>query len=264
MRDYRIVRIPENEMEDMVRAAPDKIEEGLRFVDHQIPADNGRLDVLLVDAQGALVVAELKVVEDDAMLIQAVDYYDYVKRNLSALALAYKKHGISTGQEPRIFLIAPSFSAATLCRVKYLAIPINLFTFRCLELAEPAGDRLPVFTQVLSPSSPPPPPQEVPTLEDHFEYIRDDALRALARRFVSQVQALDPSAVHVEPTQSYISIKVANRLLAAMYAKRQGFYIGVYDAEQEWGWNSVNSEGDLPSIWPMVKARFDILKGKRE
>ena len=51
-------------------------------------------------------------VEDDSMLVQGIDYYDYITRNLEGLARAYKSKNISIDptQKPRLFLIAPSFS----------------------------------------------------------------------------------------------------------------------------------------------------------
>jgi hypothetical protein len=46
----------------------------------------------LVDSGRSLVVAELKMVQDDDMLIQGLDYYDYVSTNLEAFARLYKPH----------------------------------------------------------------------------------------------------------------------------------------------------------------------------
>jgi len=118
-----------------------------------------------------------------------------------------------------------------------------------------------VYAHVGQPPPPPPPPDDT-TLEDHYAYIVDEAIRELARRFVAEVQALDPSGLNVGPTQSYISIKAANRLVAAVYAKRRGFYIGAYDANDEWVWRSVDSESDLPDMRKMAKAKLDRLKGR--
>ncbi|KKM01404.1 hypothetical protein LCGC14_1794790, partial [marine sediment metagenome] len=42
------------------------IEDGLKYIDHQRNTDRGPLDVLFVDSGNALVVAELKINEDDA------------------------------------------------------------------------------------------------------------------------------------------------------------------------------------------------------
>jgi hypothetical protein len=83
LKKYRTVNIREAQLEDLVRQAPEFIEDGMQFVDHQRSTTRGRLDVLLVDSGRALAVAELKVVEDDGMLMQALDYFDYVHARLT-------------------------------------------------------------------------------------------------------------------------------------------------------------------------------------
>jgi RecB family endonuclease NucS len=94
----------------LIRQAPGLIEGGLTYVDHQRLTDRGPLDVLLVDSGNALVVAELKVVEDDSMLVQGIDYYDFVTRNIEGMCRIYKQFKPDPAQPVRLFLIAPSFS----------------------------------------------------------------------------------------------------------------------------------------------------------
>ena len=69
MRRYKIVDVPESRLEHLVQQGADLIEDGLKYLDHQKRTGAGRLDVLFVDSGRALVVAELKVVEDDSMLM---------------------------------------------------------------------------------------------------------------------------------------------------------------------------------------------------
>jgi len=133
MRKHKTVNVSEKQLEEMVRQAPELIEEGLRFVDHQVKADRGPLDVLLVDSGNALVIAELKVTEDDGMLVQGIDYFDYVTRNIEAFARGYREKEIEPTQEPRLFLVAPSFSSLLLDRCKWVDIALSLFSFQCLQ-----------------------------------------------------------------------------------------------------------------------------------
>jgi len=67
MKKYTKADVSEQELEDLVRRHTAFIEEGLVYVDHQRSAAGGRLDVLMVDSGKSLVVAELKVVQDDGM-----------------------------------------------------------------------------------------------------------------------------------------------------------------------------------------------------
>lgn len=106
MKRYTKADVSEQKLEDLVRQHADMIEEGLVYVDHQKQTAGGRLDVLLVDSGKSLVVAELKVLQDDGMLLQGVDYYDYVTAHVEAFARLYQKDGIDPTQEVRLFLIA--------------------------------------------------------------------------------------------------------------------------------------------------------------
>jgi hypothetical protein len=104
------------------------IEEGLVYLDHQNAAAGGRLDVLMVDSGKSLVVAKLKVTQDDGMLLQGLDYYDYVSNHAESYARLYKTHSIDPTEQVRLFLIAPLFSQTLVNRCKWLDIPISLFT----------------------------------------------------------------------------------------------------------------------------------------
>lgn len=118
MKKYAKADVSEQALEDLVRHHAELIEDGLIYVDHQKPAAGGRLDVLMVDSGKSLVVAELKVVQDDNMLLQGLDYYDYVSTHIESFARLYKTHAIDPTQQVRMFLIAPSFSQALVNRCK--------------------------------------------------------------------------------------------------------------------------------------------------
>jgi len=133
MAKYTKVDVSEQELEDLVRQHADAIEDALVYVDRQHSTPGGRLDVLMVDSGKSLVVAELKVVEDDGMLLQGLDYYDYVSMHREAFARLYKTHAPDPTQHVRLFLVAPSFSQTLINRCKWIAAPISLFTFSCLK-----------------------------------------------------------------------------------------------------------------------------------
>lgn len=211
--------------------------------------------MLFVDSGHALVVAELKVIEDDGMLVQGIDYYDYVFRNLEGFARAYSRHNIDPKQRPRLFLIAPSFSVTLLNRVKWIDIPISLFYYQCIEFDDSKGEIIPVFKEISAPEIPA--MQEVYSLEDRFNYITDPKIRTLARDLVSEIQAWDTQRVLVEPTKYDISLKVSGRLFAYIGPRRKHFMIYTYDPEGKWAGYPVNSEDDLESIKPLIQSSFN-------
>jgi RecB family endonuclease NucS len=70
---------------------PDAVEKGLIVLDHQVLAGRGRIDILAVGSAGTFAILELKVKEDDWMLMQALAYYDWVFQNIERLADWYKE-----------------------------------------------------------------------------------------------------------------------------------------------------------------------------
>jgi hypothetical protein len=260
MKRYRSIEVSENQLEDLVRQAPDLIEDGLRFLDHQVATDRGPMDVLLVDSGGALTVVELKVVVDDEMLMQSLDYYDFVARNLDGFARAYADKGISPQEEPRLLLIAPDFSPLLLNRIKWLTIRPELFSFQVLEFLDEPRSLTPVYKEV----NPPPAPDRVQTysFDDLYGYITDPSIQSLAKALVSQVQAWDSGRVEVDPIQDAISIKRSGRILAYLFPRRKFFLVGYYDDDGNWPMEKITSQEDLDAILPTLRSRLDVILKK--
>lgn len=261
MKRYRSVEASEAQLEDLIRQAPDLIEDGLRLVDHQVSTDRGPLDVLLVDSGGALVVVELKVVVDDEMLLQALDYYDYVARNVDGFAHAYSDKKINPRQEPRLLLVAPDFSPLFLNRVKWLTVRPELVSFQILEFVDEPGGLTPVYKEVNAPAL----PRRVDTysLDDLYGYITDNEIRSLAKALVSQAQSWDPERIEVAPIQDAVSIKRTGRILAYVYPRRKFFLVGYYDDDGNWPMPKISSKGDLDAFLPTLRARLDRLQGQK-
>ena len=257
MQKYRVVEVTEAEFEDLVRQAPELIEEGLQFVDHQTFTARGPLDVLMVDSGHALVVAELKVTEDDGMLVQGIDYYDYILTNLEGFARAYSQYQIDPTQDPRLLLVAPSFSVTLLNRIKWIEIPLSLFTFQCIELENAQGEPLPVYKEVTAPGAPE--IVEAYSLEDRYAYITNKDMRELARDLVSQMEQWDRQRISVDPTKTDISVKRSGQVLAYVHPRRKYFVVSGYDSEGKWTSHPVNSEADVEKVMSFVQACFERL-----
>ena len=177
MKKYKTIEVSEKQLEELIRKSPELIEDGLKYVDHQKITDRGPLDVLFVDSGNALVVAELKINEDDAMLVQAVDYYDYITTNIEGFARAYKENKVDPIQKPRLFLIAPSFSVPLLNRCKWIDIPISLYSFQCIAFEDNLKEIIPIFKEITFPSRIQ--PVEVYNLEERYNYITDGKIKKM-------------------------------------------------------------------------------------
>lgn len=257
MKNYKVVEVSESELEDLIRQAPHLIEEGLKYIDHQRRTDRGPLDVLMVDSGGALVVAELKVCEDDGMLIQGIDYYDWLSKNIEGLARAYKDFNINPRQTPRLLLIAPSVSVNLLNRCKWIDIPLSIFKFTCLRFEDSDGP-IPVFSEITIPSNPD--IIETYTLDDKLSYIIDGGMRKYAKEVLEDIKAWDSNRILIEPLKFDISMKYSGRVFAYLSPRRQFFHIGTYNEESVWNWYKINDCHDFENVQTLIKAYIEKIK----
>jgi len=125
------------------------VEKGLTVICSNVPInDKTTLDILCHDSNGQLVILQLNVEEDDAMLLQGLQSFDYVDKFKSFLKATYNKHKIDDKEKPRLILIAPSFSDAVRRAVESMkGIRIDLYEWEYLKLGDHKGLRLqPIFT----------------------------------------------------------------------------------------------------------------------
>jgi hypothetical protein len=254
MKKFTRTDVSEQQLEDIVRRHPELIEEGLTYVDHQKSAAGGRLDVLLVDSGKALVVAELKVVQDDGMLLQGLDYYDYISTNLEKFARLYKHHGISPAEQVRLLLIAPSFSQGLVNRCKWLNVPVTLFTYSCLKF-EDDDDLAAVFNEQQLPSAPA--AIEVFHIDDHLNYITDESARTNARSLLDEIRSWKPANITLDAIKDNVSMKINNRVFAYLGPRRKSFWVGTYDMTDEWKWHAILTDDDLKTVKPLIKAAME-------
>jgi hypothetical protein len=253
MGKYTKVDVSEQTLEDLVRRNAGLIGDGLVYVDHQKQTGSGRLDVLMVDSGKSLVVAELKVVEDDGMLLQGLDYYDYVSTHVESFARLYEVHAIDPVQQVRLLLIAPSFSQTLVNRCKWLDVPVALYMFNCLKF-ERDDEIVPIFTEQQIPPSPKPP--AVITLEHVLNYITDDSVRAKVMALLEEMKTWKPNVTN-DPIQGGISIRVNGRVFAYIWPRRQRYVIQTLDADDASKQYSVETEDDLAMVRPIAKAAME-------
>lgn len=254
MKPYKKIDVSEQQLEDLVRRHVVMIEEGLGYIDHQKPAAGGRLDVLMVDSGKSLVVAELKVVQEDGMLMQGLDYYDYITNNVEAYARLYKAHDINPTQQVRLFLIAPSFSQTLINRCKWIDVPISLFTYNCLKF-EGEDNLVPIFTEQAFPTQPE--VIEITHLEDHLTYITDVKTRSKVSTLLEEIKNWKPGAISLDPIKYAISMKVNGRVFAYLYPRRKHYLLATYNDQEEWIEYSVKDDDDTERVVPIMKAAME-------
>lgn len=256
MKKYKSIEVSEKQLEDLIRQGADLIEEGLRYVDHQRITDRGPLDILMVDSGNALVVAELKVAEDDTMLVQGIDYYDYLSRNTEGIARVYKDFHVDPSQTIRLFLIAPSFSVSLLNRCKWIDIRISLFTYKCI-IFDDSSEVTPIFSEVTVPSAPE--AVKAYTLDDRLKYITNPEARKMADGLIKEIQGWDVAKILIEPTKYDISLKVSGRVFSYIAPRRKHFVVYTYDEENKWAGFPVNQEEDLKTAKVLLSINVEKL-----
>ena len=258
MKKYKVVEVSETELEEMVRKGSDLIEEGLRYIDHQKKTEGRRLDVLFADSGNALVVAELKVTEDDGMLVQGLDYYDCIVTNIEGFARAYKEKEIDPTQKLRLFLIAPSFSVSLLNRCKWIDIPLSLFTFQCLVFEDNPKEIIPVFKEITIPLRLQ--PVEVYTIEQRLNYITDSKVRKTVEELLKEIQDWDKDNILIEPIKYAISIKVSGRVFMYLEPRRKHFLVSTYDNDNKWTSFPIQQPEDLNDVKILLKGNYEKFK----
>jgi hypothetical protein len=255
MKKYQQIEVNESQLEDLVRIGAELIEDGLKYVDHQKVTDKGRMDVLMVDSGKSIVVAELKIIEDDNMLFQGLDYFDYVSTNIEAFARIYKEFGIDPTKSVRIMLIAPSFSQSIINRCKWIDANISLFMFKCIKL-EGSEEIIPIFSEIYIPM-PPESPGRKPTIDEHLEYITSLDVRGILKSLIDDLPNWKKDRILKEPIKYAISVKVGGKVFMYLSPRRDKFLVETYNPEGKWVGYPVNSSEDLDNL-------IDLMKGNME
>jgi Endonuclease NucS len=242
----------ESELEHLVMKEPDALERGLRILTHQRRAHSKFRDILATDAEGVLVVIELKTGEDDGMLLQALEYYDYISVNRDRLEKEFQKVSkINIEEDPRIILVASSFSERIKKAARYITPEIYLMEYSYLE--SKAAERGLVFKEVaINADSGYAPPT---SLESVLDYISEQELRALCEKVHNEIIKRLPN-VEVIPRRHEIHYKCMNRSLGGLALRKQLFYPWWrYPDKQEWQEAVIAKKDD----W--AKKREKVLKG---
>jgi len=143
------IRVESNqELQQMVTKEISQVSKDLTVICSDVSVnDKTTLDILCHDSNGQLVIVQLSVNEDDIMLLHGIQSLDYVDRFKAFLKATYNKHKIDDKEQPRLILIAPSFSDALRHAVESMkGIRIDLYEWEYLKLGDHKGLRLqPIF-----------------------------------------------------------------------------------------------------------------------
>lgn len=102
----------------------DNLEEllGMKFLAKEYPTGEGRMDTIAIDEKGSPVIIEYKWGQDDAIVVQGMFYYDWLKNNKKhfELLVADKlgKDIKVNWNKPRVLLVAQGFNNRTIIAIR--------------------------------------------------------------------------------------------------------------------------------------------------
>jgi len=217
------------ELEPLLVANPDIIEQGLQILSHQLMTDSGPLDILAVDSEGSLVVIELKNEASEGHLDQALRYYDWCRQNVSWISNAYSgKNHIDPNATLRLMLITPAFTETIKRIAKYIDVELHLIEYHAFE--DEKGERGIICTEI--DYGQPPEPPEIPTIEKKMEYFQDSKVRDLFKAVLDELQA---KQVEIKPIcDLWISFWYKGKRFMYMGPKRNFFVADVLTPVGNW------------------------------
>lgn len=220
----------ERELESQVIKDPEALEDGLIYLTHQRSANGNYIDVLAADSDGVLVVIELKVGEDDEMLFQALEYYDFVSNNRDRLAKEYAaKAKIVDQEEPRIMLVASGFSERLKLAARYVEPKVTLLEYAFLETKNKERGLFCKEERFESEGgySAPVAPEAV------FAYIVNPGVKKACLKVHSDIMKLGTDLETVTNGTKGLRFKCKNRLIGGLVLRRTFFYVW-YRKDEDW------------------------------
>jgi len=257
----------ESELESLLVGDTNQIEEGFKIITHQRKTyGQNKLDILGVDSQGILTVAELKVTIDSNQLNQALNYYDWIlEQGLDWIIEAYKHKlkGIKIEQKmPQIFLIAPDYDDNMVREAKYIRNDIQLRLFRYVAF-EVNGEKEIKLMETSIPKI-----REIETkpwtIQDNIDYISEKSVQNLFREMMQKIKTIKEKQIEEKSGNWVVSYWISGRKFCEIYPKKKWFAIGFKtdENEQKWDWiTNITRKEQIESIFQekVIKA-YNLMK----
>jgi hypothetical protein len=108
------------ELQDLVADSVEAVEPGLRLVDSRVLLGGATIDLLALDARGALTLVAVGFQADDEMLLRALEAYSWCLEYPDALQRLYPNVKPAASESPRVIFIAERAPDAFLRKIKHL------------------------------------------------------------------------------------------------------------------------------------------------
>lgn len=212
----------EKELHSIIEKEIDALEEGLVLLKYEFGLVKGTPDFLCVDSGGRLVIIEVKLQEDENILLQALRYYIEIDKERYAIAKMFSDKNVDPEEHPRILLVAEKFSD-DLRRLSALVVPeIELYEYTVL--CTPNGKQGICYRSVSLPKIEEI-PTKPPTIDELKDYITKEPLKPLFDKLIEEVKNIG-KGIEEYATQGYVGFKYKGRQIAWLGPQRKSFDVG--------------------------------------
>ena len=125
----------------LLRDSPGALEEGLRVIDVFIPCHpHSDIHLLALNRANQLTAIDLETGLNDGLVLRGLAHFDWLKHNLPNIRRMYPQQTIAVSSQPRLFLIAPKFSALALNAARQLtALQIHCIRYQAFDIGAVTG-----------------------------------------------------------------------------------------------------------------------------
>jgi predicted transport protein len=217
----------EKELHEIIQKEIEELEKGLTVLKYEFAYGRGTPDFLCVDSGKRLTIIEVKLVEDENILFQALRYFSEIDKYRYVISSLFPEN-VDPRQSTRIILIAESFSD-DVKRLSTLVKPdVELYEYTALVTKNRERGivfhpvPLPVVDERLVRPN---------TINDLLQYLTDEALREMVDKIRNQIKEIGKEIMEY-PTQGYIGYKIRGRQFAYLSIHRKSFDLGAHIVDE--------------------------------
>ncbi|HEY7448914.1 MAG TPA: hypothetical protein VH702_12240 [Vicinamibacterales bacterium] len=133
--------VTRDKLATMLRGLEGALEEGLRGIDAAVSCHPcGEIDFLAVDRSNQLTIIDFETTANDGLLVRGIGHFTWIVDNLSLVRRMYAQQAINFSVQPRLFLLAPQFSALIRGSARQIARPrINWVRYQVVQTSTGPG-----------------------------------------------------------------------------------------------------------------------------
>jgi hypothetical protein len=119
----------------------DALESGLHALGAAVSCSPyGQIDLLALDRLNQLTVIDVDTTPGDALLVRGISHVDWVVRNVANVRRMYQQWVIDSPQQPRLVLVAPSFSPSLRGAIRQFTRPtVTCFKYHAVAISGGIG-----------------------------------------------------------------------------------------------------------------------------